>query len=151
MVKVVRESVLRVADVMTHGVSTIPSGTPLPEAALQLANARITGAPVVSSTGRPLGMVSRADLLDPRHMIAGATVDDAMTRVLFGVRRSDPAMAAAKLMVAQKIHRVVVVDDDGALVGILTAMDMMRALVESADKDVTLEFVDLAARFERHP
>ena len=84
-------------------------------------------------------------------MSVGATVDDAMTRVLFGVRQSDPAMAAAKRMVAQKIHRVVVVDEQGALVGILTAMDMMRALVESADDQVKVEFVDLAARSSRHP
>ncbi len=146
MVKVVRESVLRVVDVMTHGVATITSGTPLPEAALQLSSARVSGAPVVSARGRPLGMVTHADMLDPRHVVAGATVDDAMTRVLFAVRRSDPAMAAAKLMVAQNIHRVVVVDDDGTLVGILSTMDMMRALVSSSDESVTLEFVDLAAQ-----
>lgn len=145
MVKVARESVLRVDDVMTHGVATIVSGTPLPEAAAQLANARFSGAPVVSKSGRPLGMVTRADLLDPRHMIGGATVDDAMTRVLFAVRRSDPAMGAARLMVAQRIHRVVVIDDEGALVGILSAMDMMRALVDSSDGAVTLEFVKLGA------
>lgn len=51
-------------------------------------------------------------------------------------------MAAVRLMVRENIHRVVV-DESGLLVGIVTAMDVMRELTGGAPEGVELEYVPL--------
>lgn len=144
MIKLARERAARVSDVMSRSVQTIPQGTDLPAAAAQLAGWRVSAAPVVDRNGRAIGIVSRADLLDPRHFKVGATVDDAMTRVLYAVRPTDSAMAAVRLMVKENIHRVAVVNEAGELVGMLSAMDILRTLALSeAEQDVEIEYVPL--------
>ncbi|HSO39169.1 MAG TPA: CBS domain-containing protein [Labilithrix sp.] len=110
-----------------------------------LAERRISGAPVVSAAGKPVGIVSRADLLDPRHRVPGASVESAMTRMLYAVRPTDPATTAIRLMVAENIHRVVAVDTHGALVGIVTSMDVMRAIAGSEPGAGDIEYIKLGS------
>lgn len=123
----------------------LDSRTSLGVAARILAERRIGGAPIVSPNGDPIGIVTRADLLDPRHASADASVESAMTRLLYAVRPTDPALAAVRLMAAENIHRVVVVNEHGTLVGIVTSMDVMHALArgEAGESAVELEFVKL--------
>ena len=146
MIKLAREQGIRVVDIMTKDLFVIRSDTPLAKAAALLSERRIIGAPVVSaSTGKPVGVVSRADLVDPGRQALGSTVETAMTRILYGVRPTDPAISAVGLMVNEKIHRVIVVDGNGKLVGIVTAMDILRSLVHAGPKpSVPLEWVPLA-------
>lgn len=144
MVKIARESVVLVSDRMTHPVFTIPSGTSIIEATTLLAARRVGGAPVVGPNGRPLGVVTRADLLDPRHVGSTEPVDTAMTRVLFAVRPTDTLLSAVSLMVKENIHRVLVVEPGGLLAGIVTSMDIMRALVPEGDAAEPIEFVEMS-------
>jgi predicted transcriptional regulator len=143
MIKIARERSVRVADVMTDALVVLDMRMTVETAARILAERRISGAPVVAATGRPIGVVTTIDLLDPRHQGPDATVENAMTKVLYAVRPGDPAMAAVRLMVAENIHRVVVVDEEhGKLVGIITSMDVMRALAQGEPDDgVALEYV----------
>jgi CBS domain-containing protein len=122
----------------------------------------IGGAPVVDSGGRPLGMVSRTDLLDERFIASGTrealstgerrpsadptesdpsvhvqavpcdTVADAMTRGTLTVPEEAPVAKAAALMAVRGIHRVLAVSDDGKVVGILTAGDVARWVAQLA-------------------
>ncbi len=132
-----------VRDVMTPDVFVILAGTLAATAAALLTERRVSGAPVVSPRGKPVGIVSRADLLDPRHHFEGARVEDAMTRVLFAVRPTDPLIAAVHLMVREGIHRVVVVDD-GRLAGVVSPMDVLRVLAASdAASESPYEYVAL--------
>lgn len=145
MVKLGRERAVRVADVMTKALVVLDVRMTLAVAAGILAERRISGAPVVSPKGRPLGVVTRADLLDPRHQGPETTVETAMTRVLYAVKEGDPVMVAVRLMVTENIHRVVVVDDAGHLVGIVTSMDIVRAVARNEPEDaVPIEYVTLA-------
>jgi CBS domain-containing protein len=143
MIKIARERAVRVADIMTDQLVVLDMRMSLETASRILAERHISGAPVVSSTGRPIGVVTTRDLADPRHHVPEATVETAMTKVIYAVRPSDPAMAAVRLMVAEDIHRVVVVDDEsGQLVGIVTAMDVLRAIVRGEPEEgVALEYV----------
>jgi CBS domain-containing protein len=144
MIKLGRERSVRVADVMSTNLVVLDVRMLLGEAAAVLAEHRISGAPVVSGSAKPLGIVSRADLLDPRHQGDGITVEAAMTRVLYAVRPTDPVMAAVRLMTKENIHRVVVVDAAGLLAGIVTSMDVMRALARGEpEEDVPVEYVPL--------
>lgn len=145
MIKLGREKAVRVSEVMSANLIVLGVHMSLGEAAAVLSEHRISGAPVVSSSAKPLGIVSRADLLDPRHQGEQTTVADAMTRVLYAVRPTDPLMSAVRLMATENIHRVVVVDGAGLLSGIVTSMDVMRALARSEpDDQVPVEYVALS-------
>lgn len=121
---------LRVRDIMTAEVHQLTADATLEDASRFFARHRISGAPVVDQ-GRVVGVVSRSDLLNPRiGFAAGArrTVATVMTNFGISVRPGDPAMMAVRLMLGEGIHRVLVLDE-GALVGIVTPVDVMRALV----------------------
>lgn len=121
----------RVRDVMTEAVVYLSADTLASEAADVLTRHRINGAPVLGKHGHVVGLVSKTDLLDrrrdPEHR--EMLVSDAMTRVVFAVRTSDPVMLAVRLMVEEEIHRAVVVNDDGTLAGIVAPMDILRGMV----------------------
>lgn len=145
MIKLGRERTARVSDVMSTNLIVVDVHMSLGEAAAVLSEHRISGAPVVSGSAKPLGIVTRADLLDPRHQGAQTTVADAMTRVLYAVRPTDSIMAAVRLMATENIHRVVVVDGAGLLSGIVTSMDVMRALARGEPEDaLAVEYVALS-------
>lgn len=115
---------------MTTKVLTLARDASTGEAARSLTTHRVSGAPVIDK-GRIVGVVSKTDLLDMRTRSSAPgelTVDDVMTHLIFAVRPSDPAMLAVRLMVEEGIHRAVVVDEGGRLAGIVSPMDVLRAL-----------------------
>ncbi|MBL9027268.1 MAG: CBS domain-containing protein [Myxococcales bacterium] len=131
MSKLAMMHVVRVKDVMSSPVSPIESTATLTEAEQLLASKRISGAPVVGAQGKLLGMLSLSDLAGLSSWQKDEmSVLDRATKVLFGVRAEDPAIAAARLMVSERIHRALVVGADGTIVGIITPMDLLRAVVE---------------------
>jgi CBS-domain-containing membrane protein len=147
---------LRVADVMTSDVVFLRTQETLDEAWEVLHFRSISGAPVLDSAGRLVGIASKADLADPRHRardVIGTvrTVRDVMTRVVYAVRANDSLLAAIQLMIDEDIHRAIVVADDGSVVGIVTPMDVLRALARGDDVAGTVEashaiaFVDVRA------
>ena len=56
-----------------------------------------------------------------------ATVGDRMTRAAIVVRADQPLQYAARLLDQHKIHGLPVVDASGALVGVVSQTDMLRA------------------------
>jgi len=55
-------------------------------------------------------------------------VRDLMTPVLFSVSPSTPAAQVVRDMLALRVHRLFVVDDDGVLVGVISPLDVLRRL-----------------------
>jgi CBS domain-containing protein len=141
MVKVGMLGTLRVQDVMTEALLLLRADTSLDTAWTTLHGAGLGGAPVLDDRRPLVGVLSIADLADPRRRVEAAVVADAMTHVVYAVRATDSAWAAVHLMLRENIHRVVVVDDRGALVGIVVPTDVLRALVNEDDAGVA--FVDL--------
>ncbi|AUX22956.1 uncharacterized protein SOCEGT47_034720 [Sorangium cellulosum] len=124
-------STLRVRDIMTDDVYALRSGTSVEEAARALVARRIGGAPVLDGS-RIVGIVSTTDLVRPGVSRAEGepVIDAVMTRAIYAVLPGDPVMTAVRLMVQEGIHRVVVVAGSGALAGMITAMDVLRALAQ---------------------
>lgn len=58
------------------------------------------------------------------------TVSEAMTRRVISVGADDDATHAARVMVRTGAHRVLVVDAAGALEGIVSTMDIVRAVAD---------------------
>jgi len=140
---------LRIRDIMTPEVKTLPAAESAEEAARRLCHWRVGGAPVIDR-GRIVGVLSKSDLVDPQNRPSEdgqPTVDAVMTPLVYAVRPSDPAMLAVRLMAEEGIHRVVVVDQGGKLAGIVSTMDVIRALAKG---EQVLDFVEAEGQSPEH-
>lgn len=117
--------------VMRRDVITIPPTATIGELKEVLRLNRISGVPVVEE-GRMVGIISIENLI--RALEQGDTralVGDKMTRNVITVRASDSVIEAVKRFATHKVGRLPVVDADGNLVGIITAGDISRGLLEA--------------------
>ncbi len=139
---------LTVGELMTREVRTIAQEATAAEVAQLLAQAGVSGAPVVEG-GQVVGVVSIKDFLPrlglPKHstpmalvagLVTGAlcgagdfasvTARELMTAPALTIPPSTPVGEAAKLMDERGINRLPVAEN-GALVGIITRGDVVRA------------------------
>jgi CBS domain-containing protein len=129
------EDRMRVRELMSSPVHTIGPETSLKEAARLLEAHGVSALPVVAE-GRLLGIVSRSDLvraeqlfeLDDRRTGESAELaGEALTAPPITVEPETSAVGAAWLMTRNDVDRLPVVER-GALVGIVTRSDLVRAL-----------------------
>ncbi len=124
-VEPIRGSGPPVRDLMRPSAVALRSGLAASAAAAALRARRQAGAPVVDGEGRPVGFVGVAELLRARP---GAKVADAMSRVALSLPEDAPASRAASLLAEHGVERVAVVSTDGAVVGVLSALDVVSWL-----------------------
>jgi CBS domain-containing protein len=154
---------LTAADFMTPNPISVNSDTSVRVAAALLTDRGFSGAPVIDRAGRPVGVITRADVMahdrerveyvhDSRAEFyleecgqrLGETgklegfqvvdvdrtrVAEVMTPLIYSVKPDAPAQATIEKFVSLGIHRVFVVDDDSILVGVISALDVLRQLV----------------------
>jgi CBS-domain-containing membrane protein len=126
---------LLIKDIMTTNVHTVDADAPAEEAAWGFTFRHISGAPAHDAHGNLVGVLSSSDLVNPEpaQWIKGEpTVGDLMNPDVISLYKDDPAMAAVNEMASRRIHRIVVLDDDSKLAGIVTPMDVVRALARGA-------------------
>lgn len=143
---------MKVENAMTREVVTVPDAMPLKDVAQVLATHRISGAPVCDAEGRVLGVVSERDILfqergeeehvgplyviadrrayEARVKTAARTAGEAMTAPAVTIEPDRPLDEAARLMLEHDVSRLPVLRD-GALVGIVTRADLVRAFGRS--------------------
>ena len=122
---------LAVRDIMTPQLFTVEAGASAQEAAVALTRRHIGGAPARDGDGKLVGVISKSDLVDPepaQWIKNEPTVGDLMNPDVVTVYAGDPALAAVAEMARRNIHRVVVLDEDSEPIGIVTPMDVVRAL-----------------------
>jgi predicted transcriptional regulator len=122
---------LRIKDIMTVNVYIVDVDASAEEAAWGLTRRHIGGAPARDATGNLVGVLSKSDLVNPEpaQWIKGeATVGDLMNPDVVSLYADDPAMAAVDEMAKRDIHRIVVLDNESKPAGIVTPMDVVRAL-----------------------
>ncbi len=144
---------LTAADLMSSPVVTIPQDTSLSEAARLLHRSEITGAPVVDSDGRCVGVLSSSDFITHAgeegceitfvapwgEMIAVGDVPDNEIRHYMTVQPVTVLPTAsigevALKMIDAHIHRVLVVNAEGQPRGIVTSTDVVAAVARAAQK-----------------
>jgi CBS domain-containing protein len=135
---------MKVDDVMTREVITVPPGASLKQAAHLFIEYRISGLPVVDNENHVLGVISETDVL-PKEAEGQAKADahlvgEAMTSPAVTVEADRPLGAAAKLILERGVNRLPVVDN-AKLVGIVTRADLVRAFVRS-DAEIAREIRD---------
>lgn len=140
---------MKVCDLMTSEVATVTPTMSLRDAAALLAAKGISGVPVLNTASEVVGILSEADIVvkaggevarnrllgwllksDLDAKIRAETVEDAMTAPPVTISPKRPVHEAARLMVAENVNRLPVVDK-GKLVGIVTRADIVRAFTRS--------------------
>lgn len=118
------------ADLMTANPVSIHQMSTVREAAALLTTRGISAAPVIDDAGRPVGVVSRSDLLLRYQASAkdGAAVHSVMTPAVFSIGPDAPAAEAVEMMVGLRVRRIFVVDDSDVLIGVVSALDVLRSL-----------------------
>jgi CBS domain-containing protein len=128
---------LSASDVMIKDVITISESTPLKEVAKMFGEQRITGAPVVNAHGELVGVISETDIIRKTNSIGAwspSTAGQIMTKPAVTVLPNDSLQRVCELMYNRRIHRVVVAEGS-KIAGILTTMDILRAIATYLKED----------------
>lgn len=133
---------LKVKDVMTRKVICVREDQSMSEAAGLFLEKGISGAPVVDAAGCCVGMLSAIDYLRRVHAAQSTpdsqaptdTVGAEMSQQLRAVQPERTLLAAARIMCEKHVHRLPVLDLDDKPVGLITAMDVVAALVNAMDE-----------------
>jgi CBS domain-containing protein len=151
-----------VSEIMTKDVVSVRERAGYREIVETLAQHRLSAVPVVDEDGRVIGVVSEADLMHKAELAeddtvrrllqrkrvriarakAGADVaEDLMTAPAVVIGPHEKVATAAKLMEAERIKRLPVVDDHGRLVGVVSRVDVLRQYLRS-DDEIRRDVVD---------
>jgi len=139
---------MRAKDVMSSPVHTVKQTTSVESAAQLITAKAVTALPVVDDTGRLVGMVSESDLLwhrvpsDPTaHMRRRPDTDPADRPGMVGevmspytvTTRPDADLAEVAEQMLEHDVRSMPVLEGGAVVGIISRRDILRAMVRGDD------------------
>jgi CBS domain-containing protein len=146
------------ADLMTPNPVSIAETDVVQEAIALLIDKGFTAAPVIDEAGRPVGVLSRTDILIhdreragallPPHEankresrrgqrlgdgfqvfdIDGTLVREIMTPAILSVSPQTPVREVVRELLRLNVHRLFVTDDNGILVGVITTRDVLRRL-----------------------
>ncbi len=122
-----------VSKVMSKTVMAVDLNTNARDCAKAMAKKGVSCA-VITQSGSAVGIVTERDLVskvlsetvDPRNVL----VRDIMSTPLITITPNAPLTNAAELMAQYRVRRLVVVDQEGTLAGIVTTGDIARSLAE---------------------
>ena len=143
---------LKVKDLMTKEVLTVPPDMSVKEAARLLFEKEISGLPVANQENKIIGMITEKDLIAmalPNYLeklgdfdfildeepflkkIADADkvkVKDIMRKEVLCVDEDTPLPEVARLMIINKVRRIPVLDKSKNLVGIIARADIVKEI-----------------------
>ncbi|MCX4595833.1 CBS domain-containing protein [Streptomyces sp. NBC_01549] len=140
-----------VGDLMTPAAVSVRPGTTFKELGRLLDEYDITAVPVVDDDGRPVGVVSEADLLHKQTFArVGSGAGDLMTSPAVVAEPGWNVVRAARTMERYKVKRLPVVDDAGRLIGVISRSDLVQlflrrdhAIEEEILEDVIVQTLGL--------
>lgn len=123
------------SELMSPGPISVHRDATLTETVALMAARGFSAAPVIDDAGRPVGVLSRSDILVHQGESAPASAEEApthvadvMTPAVFSVTPQTPADKVVEQLVQLNVHQLYVVDEDQVLVGVVTALDVLRRL-----------------------
>jgi predicted transcriptional regulator len=149
------------SDIMSHNVVSVKSDATVREVARLLINKSISAVPVVDNSGRAIGMVSEGDIASVSELDRGERSQWWLAQLAEGEPLNEMFLAAvnggdrginglmaqpvvsvcenatvdeiARTMENHKIKRVVVTTESGAMSGIITRADIIRAIASGQE------------------
>jgi CBS domain-containing protein len=128
------------ADLMGPNPVSLRADATVGEASSFLSGRGFSVAPVIDDAGRPVGVLSLADLVVHQQESAAPAsqradsrtgrplVGDVMTPTVFSVTPETPLAKVVEQLLALKVHHLFVVDRGGVLIGVISALDVLRHL-----------------------
>ncbi len=116
-----------IGKIATRNPITLTPDTSIRVAAAMFNARRIKGAPVVDSENRLVGIITQSDIT--RAIAEGnlnARVEDYMSKPVITIRENEDLTRAIQLMNERGIGRLIVVDDAGRMIGIVTRTDILK-------------------------
>ncbi|RVU22741.1 CBS domain-containing protein [Streptomyces antnestii] len=141
-----------VGELMTREVITVARTTAFKDIVRTLAEHQVSAVPVVDSEGRPLGLISEGDLLRkssgqgdyfrslpkretvPEDKAAALCAEELMSAPPVCAGPDWTVAEAARLMEAQGVKRLLVVDEKDTLLGIVSRRDLLRIFLRDDDE-----------------
>jgi len=130
---------MKVTELMQRNVKSIQSEASVAEAILTLADAHISGLPVLDGSGKMVGVVSSSDVLAAEAEAEDATsrqtllestqVQEIMTRRPYTISQTAEVHEAAQQMLYADVHRLFVTNAD-TVVGVISTTDIVRAVAK---------------------
>ncbi|HVY44843.1 MAG TPA: CBS domain-containing protein [Minicystis sp.] len=115
-----------VREIMNEELYAIGLDENVADAASAIVALEITAAPVLDAARRPVAMVSLRDLLNAQQ---DAPARSAATTPVATVDADETIANAAHKMGVTGEHRLVVVDEEGRAIGVVSALDVVRGLL----------------------
>lgn len=122
--------------IMTQNVICVYPKTPLKELSEIFIENQISSAPVVDEQQKVIGFVSQTDIvelelhakedyLDARLEETGAYVQDIMVPEIVTAYETDSLAGIIDKMCTERLHRLIIVNQEQQVAGIITTMDVM--------------------------
>lgn len=136
---------MRVSQYMTAKVITAGPKDGIRETFFRMRQHRVRHLPVVDDTGRLVGFISDRDLRRPDWVDEAVdvshayqleddlAVEDLMTRNVEVAHTYDPIARVVGVMLDRRYGALPVLDKEENLVGVISAIDLLRALAELLD------------------
>lgn len=138
---------MRIADVMTHTVQCVSPDQTLDDVARIMAEHDIGAVPVAESGNVPIGIITDRDIsvraVAQNRDPSSTSVRQVMTRSTVCGHPSDSIESAAAVMEENQIRRLMIVDDDGCLCGIVSLGDLA---VRSDDDELSQDVLEEVSR-----
>jgi CBS domain-containing protein len=149
-----------VRDVMSKHIVAVNPGDSVSDALRLMVQNRVSALPVVDGSERCVGVISSTDVLQLALQFSGEldalntteglahelliekleqtgfsnqVVNEVMTHVAVTVEPDAKVVTAAAAMLRHRVHRLPVADPTGKLVGLVSSMDIVRAVAESGE------------------
>lgn len=122
---------------MTKDLITFTEDTEISEVINTLLEKRITGAPVLNERGEVVGLIDDKDCLKIlvsaayyNHPVEKDTVANYMSNVMKSISSHDNIVDVANTFLQTPYKRLMVMDDNGKLIGQISRRDILRAIKE---------------------
>ena len=149
MTEASRAARMRCREIMTSNVKTATRDQSLRDVAAIMRDGDMGSIPVVEA-GKLVGIVTDRDIVvrsiaDGKD--ASSPVSEAMTTEIFSVKPDDFVFEAIRLMGDKQVRRIPVVDETGALAGIIAIADVALETEDQREIAETLEEISSGSAF----
>lgn len=136
---------LKVEDIMTANVMGVPPEMTVRDAMLMLSTHKISGAPVVNNMNKVLSVVSEGDLI---KLAATEGMDKTIstclpklckTENLMTLKKTNTFAEAYMMFLSKGVHRIIVIDGNGNLQGIVSRSNVLRVICSTSDSQAAVE------------
>ena len=131
-----REPIYHAHQLMSHPVSTVPFEMGILDAQRYFLEQKLQQMPVMNAQQHIVGMLSLEDLLqfiiiddDQTQYVGGKRVADAMSREVITADPVSDIRRVAQVMLEYHLDAVPIVDEQDALIGIVSRSDILRAVM----------------------